>query len=263
MFWFIRDKISERKLELISCGICRRAWEYMSDPRSQEALFVCERWADGIADFREVGVKLKDAEKAARHAARFEQHARHAESAAGVATLAVDRLSLKRDTPNVQKALKQAEEAARRADERAAEARRRANELRLQQEASRAAHLCILALWSRRPGNLYPLSETYVMQVLEEMAPTANVERQKQCAILRDICGTLAPLPAMKPAWHSSNVRGLSQGIYEGYLFDRLPILADALEDAGCDNADILNHCRQPGEHVRGCWVVDLLLGKE
>lgn len=39
--------------------------------------------------------------------------------------------------------------------------------------------------------------------------------------------------------------------------------IADALEDAGCDNADILNHCRQPGEHVRGCWVVDLVLGKE
>jgi hypothetical protein len=42
-----------------------------------------------------------------------------------------------------------------------------------------------------------------------------------------------------------------------------MPILADALEDAGCDNADILNHCRQPGEHVRGCWVVDLVLGRD
>jgi hypothetical protein len=46
------------------------------------------------------------------------------------------------------------------------------------------------------------------------------------------------------------------------FASDRLPIFADALEDAGCDNADILNHCRQPGEHVRGCWVVDLVLGK-
>jgi hypothetical protein len=42
-----------------------------------------------------------------------------------------------------------------------------------------------------------------------------------------------------------------------------MPILADALEEAGCTNVDILNHCRQPGEHVRGCWVIDLLLGKE
>ena len=55
----------------------------------------------------------------------------------------------------------------------------------------------------------------------------------------------------------------MAQSIYDDRAFDRLPILADALEDAGCDKADILNHCRQPGEHVRGCWVVDLVLGKD
>jgi hypothetical protein len=42
-----------------------------------------------------------------------------------------------------------------------------------------------------------------------------------------------------------------------------MPILADMLEEAGCTNADILNHCRNGGEHVRGCWVVDLILGRE
>ena len=52
------------------------------------------------------------------------------------------------------------------------------------------------------------------------------------------------------------------QAIYDDRTFDRLPILADALEDAGCSAADILAHCRSGGEHVRGCWVVDLLLGK-
>jgi hypothetical protein len=64
-------------------------------------------------------------------------------------------------------------------------------------------------------------------------------------------------------AWHDGTVRKLAQAIYDERRFDDLPILADALEEAGCDNADILAHCRQPGEHVRGCWVVDLLLGKE
>jgi hypothetical protein len=48
--------------------------------------------------------------------------------------------------------------------------------------------------------------------------------------------------------------------MYESYDFSALPILADALQDAGCDNADILTHLRQTGEHVRGCWAVDLLL---
>ena len=55
----------------------------------------------------------------------------------------------------------------------------------------------------------------------------------------------------------------IAQGIYDERAFDRLPILADALEDAGCDNADILAHLRSPGPHVRGCWAVDLILGKK
>jgi len=55
----------------------------------------------------------------------------------------------------------------------------------------------------------------------------------------------------------------IAESIYREGDFAKAPILADALEDAGCDNADILNHSRQPGEHVRGCWVIDSILGKE
>jgi hypothetical protein len=62
---------------------------------------------------------------------------------------------------------------------------------------------------------------------------------------------------------NDSTVARMAQAIYEERTFDHLPILADALEDAGCDNADFLAHCRQPGEHARGCWVVDLILGKQ
>jgi hypothetical protein len=54
----------------------------------------------------------------------------------------------------------------------------------------------------------------------------------------------------------------MAQGIYDGRRFQHLPILADALEDAGCTDPEILGYCRGPGEHVRGCWVVDLILGK-
>jgi len=50
---------------------------------------------------------------------------------------------------------------------------------------------------------------------------------------------------------------------YEERAFDRMPILADALEEAGCDSCDALTHCRGPGPHIRGCWVVDLILGKQ
>src|SRR5439155_24569283 len=55
----------------------------------------------------------------------------------------------------------------------------------------------------------------------------------------------------------------LAQGIYDDRAFARLPILADALEEAGCMDTEILDHCRRAREHVRGCWVLDLLLGKE
>jgi hypothetical protein len=81
-------------------------------------------------------------------------------------------------------------------------------------------------------------------------------------AVTRDIFGNPFRPVTVDPSWLTSDVRALAGGIYEERTFDRMPILADALQDAGCDNEDILNHCRQPGEHVRGCWVVDLLLGK-
>jgi hypothetical protein len=91
-------------------------------------------------------------------------------------------------------------------------------------------------------------------------------EQRSQATILRDLFGPHPfrhqQLDSSVLAWRDGTVTKLAQAIYEERAFDRLPILADALEDAGCTNADILTHCRQPGEHVRGCWVVDLLLGK-
>ena len=65
------------------------------------------------------------------------------------------------------------------------------------------------------------------------------------------------------PSWRTETVVLLAQGMYDSRDFSAMPILADALQDAGCDNTEILDHCRGPGPHVRGCWVVDLILGKE
>jgi hypothetical protein len=95
------------------------------------------------------------------------------------------------------------------------------------------------------------------------MTSSAIYHFDSQAIVVRDIFGNPFRPVTLNPAWRTSNVSALAQSIYDDRAFDRLPILADALEDAGCDNADILNHCRQPGEHVRGCWVVDLVLEKE
>jgi hypothetical protein len=93
------------------------------------------------------------------------------------------------------------------------------------------------------------------------------VERIAQADFLRDLFGNPFRLPPNIDrawlAWSDGTVVKLTRSIYDERAFDRLPVLADALEDAGCDNADILSHCRGPGPHVRGCWVVDLLLGKQ
>ncbi|AWM42117.1 hypothetical protein C1280_03105 [Gemmata obscuriglobus] len=82
--------------------------------------------------------------------------------------------------------------------------------------------------------------------------------------ILREVFGNpFRPVP-FASAWRSSDVLLLAEGIYTDRAWDRMPILADALQEAGCDSADLLNHLRDPdATHVRGCWALDLVLGKE
>jgi len=84
--------------------------------------------------------------------------------------------------------------------------------------------------------------------------------------MLRDIFSNpFHPTPSIAPeilAGNYQTVLKMTHAIYDERAFDCLPILADALEDAGCEDATILNHCRQADDHVRGCWVVDLLLGQ-
>jgi hypothetical protein len=92
---------------------------------------------------------------------------------------------------------------------------------------------------------------------------TNHAERIGQVGLVRDIFGNPLRPVTLDPTWLTSTVLTLAEGIYADRAFDHLPILADALQDAGCDNADVLAHCREPGPHVRGCWVVDLVLGKQ
>lgn len=90
-----------------------------------------------------------------------------------------------------------------------------------------------------------------------------------QADLLREIVNNPFRPISLDPTWRTPSVLALVQAAYEGRSLpagtlelDRLAVLADALEDAGCDNADILQHCRSEGPHVRGCWAVDLILGK-
>ncbi len=85
----------------------------------------------------------------------------------------------------------------------------------------------------------------------------------QQCKLLRDIFGNPFRPVAFDPAWRTDTAVSLARQMYEAREFSAMPILADALQDAGCDSDDVLNPCCDSDvTHVRGCWVVDLVLGK-
>jgi hypothetical protein len=88
-------------------------------------------------------------------------------------------------------------------------------------------------------------------------------EKQVQATLLRDIFGNPFRPTTLDPAWTTPAVVQLARSLYEERRFEDIPVLADALEEAGCQDAAVQEHCRGPGPHVRGCWVLDLLLGKE
>jgi hypothetical protein len=98
-----------------------------------------------------------------------------------------------------------------------------------------------------------------------ELGIPDQAELAVRCRMLRCIIGNPFHHQNFNPdwlVWNEGTIPKLAQAIYDERAFDRLPILADALEDAGCTNPEMLNHCRAEGPHVLGCWPVDLILGK-
>ena len=90
-----------------------------------------------------------------------------------------------------------------------------------------------------------------------------NTEENEQMALAHDIFGNPFRHVSFSPEWRTSTVVSIARSMYDSRDFSPMPILADALQDAGCEHEDILAHCRDAnGTHVRGCWVVDLVLGK-
>jgi hypothetical protein len=112
----------------------------------------------------------------------------------------------------------------------------------------------------RRPG-----SAAVYACAFQHVDPSADAPRTaKALSLLHCVFGNPFRPVTFTPAWQTSDVMLLARDIYDEKAFDRMPILADALQDAGCDSADILNHLRDPNAtHVRGCWAIDLVLSKE
>lgn len=113
------------------------------------------------------------------------------------------------------------------------------------------------------------LVEVVARSAAEALAKTIpwREARRQQCVLLREVLrnpdGEPLPIDPGWLAWNGGAVHALAVTIYDDRAFGDLPILADALEDAGCADAQLLGHCREAGPHTRGCWAVDALLGKQ
>lgn len=97
---------------------------------------------------------------------------------------------------------------------------------------------------------------------LEAFAPSAT-DQAHRLALWHDLTGGQGVvIPPLLPAWEGGTVMRLAEGILAGRHFDHLPILGDALEEAGCSDAAIFDHCRAPQPHALGCWLLDALTGR-
>lgn len=123
------------------------------------------------------------------------------------------------------------------------------DEIRIQRNA--AAAVCYAVI----PGDLWG-----AISYFWELDPS---EKQPHSIIIRDVFGNPFHSPVLEPCWRPPEIITLARTIYDEKAFGRLPELGEALEAAGCRSAEILEHCDGQEPHVRGCWLVDILLGKE
>lgn len=247
---FLPGKASDRKLRLFVVACCRRIWPLLTDERSRNAVGILERFSDQLATEEELILSANIAEKAAEELEDTYSWGTRGQAAIAKAALAAQGSTVGLNYSRLcQLAAEAAGHAAGTAAAQESEAWKKWVATRGTPEESPA-----FAKW---------VVEGDRALAAEEVAKKA--ENVNQTSIFRDIFGNpFRPATIETPwlVWNDRVVPQMAQAIYDERAFDRLPILADALEEAGCTDQSILNHCRSGIEHVRGCWVVDLCLGK-
>jgi hypothetical protein len=230
MIDFLAGRASERKLRLYACAAVRRIWRLLFDARSRTAVVVAEKCADGLASREELCAAMLAAQRVILDLDDSTEP--HPDVAPGGAA-------------GAERAARYAAGAAKRAA--AADASEAV-------EAAGQAEAAVGSLASR--GLSSPDAHKRLMEA-------TDAEMAGQMALIHCIfADPFHPVP-FSVAWRTETVLALAQQMYEAHDFSAMPILADALQDAGCDSAEVLDHCRALGPHVCGCWVVDLVLGRE
>jgi hypothetical protein len=224
MLEFLKGKASDRKLRLFACGCCRRMWSLLDDDRKR--------------------MLVNDGKMAAEMAKKDAHRDRMAvELAEKCADGQAEYAELQALYPSAD-------------DKEDADCHGAGSDAAWTAKAS-AYHARFLAMYFG-PTSYPPGAKLRSPSKLEH-----DREQSAQCAVIRDIFGNPFHPIDIDPSWLTPQVVALAQEIFDYRAFDRLPSLADALEEAGCDDQEILDHCRGPGPHLRGCWVVDLILGKK
>ena len=232
MLRFLKGKASDRKLRLLACACCRHAWSSAPDALPQE---VCD--AEEFADGHRIWAELT---RPAAGGAEEDELTRTTRRAA-------------------QSVLRRVAHAA------AVEAAEYAAHYRRELETAAHSSSATVEPWTSDPRLRLRRARATAEALSESMeagVAARNMERAIQASLIRDVFNPFCSLTA-DPVWRTSTVAALAAQMYESRDFSAMPILADALQDTGCENTAILDHCRASGPHFRGCWLVDLLLAKE
>ena len=223
-----RPSAGARKCRLLAVACCRRIWDLLIDERSRRAVDALERYAVGHADVDEMALHAREAQTVPWDHPEVSSSSHAAEAAAQAVaweTSYQHRLgAVDYSTPIAGTNLIR----------------------RIAGAAYHAAHARGAYLHPGGPG--------------EEWHNAIRAEEVVQAGLVREIFGNVCRPLDFDPAWRASRAVDLARLIEASRDFDGMPALGDALEEAGCDHAEILDHCRQPGHHVRGCWVLDAIL---
>ncbi|MCI0704909.1 MAG: hypothetical protein L0241_27940 [Planctomycetia bacterium] len=225
----LRDAANQRKFRLFASACCRRLTPHFKDECSLRMVEISDLFADDQVSLDELNAAFDEAAVA--------QEAIHLEGGDAVDQASAEAVLGLREGLEIGQVFEGVDEV--------------------------AGALASAAVWEliHRPGRHWRETEAECQEVEEA---GASKEFAVLAILLRDIFGNPFQPVAPNPAWRTDTVLALARQMYESRDFSAMPILADALQDAGCDNEDVLNHCRDTNQpHVRGCWVVDLVLGKE
>jgi hypothetical protein len=217
-----RSKPGRRKMRLFACGCCRHVWDMLPDDKVKKVLAVCEQYADGEADDKAREAALLDANRSFAKLAGKIEYGEKASAFSFEAARAVWAALDKDGRQAVEFTLEYTVKAAQAAGRKVTER-----------------------------GQKGKVAEA-----------AADALRIRQAALLRELFGNPFHPVTFPAAWKSANVLQLAGSIYKEQAFDRMPVLGDALEETGCTESSVLEHCRDAGPHFLGCWVLDGILGR-